>query len=98
VVKKDLVDELVEVFAGITKKDMLTIVNTVFESMTEGLGRGEAIDLRGLGRLTVRKRRPITGRNPRTAMSVDLPLRWVVHFKPSNSLAQKIREDSAKQR
>ena len=94
-VKKDIVDELVEVFAGITKKDMLTIVDTFFESMTEGLERGETIDLRGLGRLTVRKRRPITGRNPRTALSVDLPLRWVVHFKPSGSLAQRVHEDKA---
>jgi nucleoid DNA-binding protein len=95
-VKKDIVDKLVEAFAGITKKDMLTIVNTFFESITEGLERGEAIDLRGLGRLTVRKRRPIKGRNPRTAMHVDLPVRWVAHFKPSGGLAQRIHEESAK--
>ena len=94
-VKKDLVDNLVEVFAGITKKDMEMVVKTFFKSITEGLARGEAIDLRGLGRLTVRKRRPIRGRNPRTAKHVDLPERWVVHFKPSGRLVQKDRKGPA---
>jgi integration host factor subunit beta len=54
------------------------------------LMRGEAVDLRGLGRLRVKKRRPMKGRNPMTAVNVHVPARWVVHFKPAGSLINRI--------
>jgi nucleoid DNA-binding protein len=93
-VRNDLVDELARAFPGITKRDMSTIVSTFFGSLAKGLERGEAIDLRGLGRLAVKKRRPMKGRNPRTAMHVDLPVRWAIHFKPANGLTQALNLDS----
>jgi integration host factor subunit beta len=92
-VKNDLIDELTRAFPGITKTDMSAMVNTLVESIAGGLERGEPIDLRGFGRLTVRKRSPIKGRNPRTAIPVNIPLRWVVHFKPADGLTKRINEN-----
>ena len=91
--RNDLVGELARAFPGITKRDMSTIVNTFFGCLAQGLERGEAIDLRGFGRLAVKKRRPIKGRNPRTSKHVDLPVRWVIHFKPSGGLIQALNRD-----
>ena len=93
-VKNDLINELAIAFPGITKKDMAAIVNTLFESVTEGLSRGEPIDIRGLGRLRVKKRRPIKARNPRTDEPVDVPRRWVIHFKAADSLVKRMNEKS----
>jgi integration host factor subunit beta len=89
-VKHDLAEELLEAFPGITRQDMLMVVDTLFESMADALVRGEVIDIRGIGRLKVKKRRPIQGRNPKTAAHVDIPTRWVTHFKPADSLTKRI--------
>ncbi len=91
-VKRDLAEDLVKAFPGIAKKDMLTVVETMFESMAQALMRGEAVDLRGLGRLRVKKRRPMKVRNPMTAANVHVPARWVVHFKPAGSLINRIND------
>ncbi|MBN1840915.1 MAG: integration host factor subunit beta [Deltaproteobacteria bacterium] len=89
-VKRDLAEDLMKAFPGIAKKDMLTVVEIMFESMAQALMRGETVDLRGLGRLRVKKRRPMKGRNPMTAANVHVPARWVVHFKPAGSLINRI--------
>ena len=45
-VKNDLVEDLVRAFPGITKRDMTTVVSTLFESVAQGLARGEAVEVR----------------------------------------------------
>lgn len=92
-VRNDLADELATAFPGITKRDMSTIVNAFFGCLTKGLERGEPVELRGFGRLAVKKRRPIKARNPRTAVHVDLPVRWIIHFKPANALIQALNRE-----
>ena len=49
-VKQDLTDSLLREFPGISKQDMLSVVNTLFESMAQALMQGKIIDLRGVGR------------------------------------------------
>jgi integration host factor subunit beta len=92
VVKHDLIENLVKAFPGITREDMSVIVDTLFESMAQALMGGEAIELRGLGRLKIKKRQPMKGRNPRTGTVVNVPTRWVPHFKPAESLTNRINQ------
>lgn len=89
-VKKDLVEDLVKAFPGITKGDMTTVVNTLFESMTQGLSRGESVELRGMGRFKTKQRRARKGRNPKTEAPIDVPIHWVVHFRPGEDLTRRI--------
>ncbi len=89
-VKRDLVTKLVEAFPGITKGDMSIVLDSLFDNMAQALLRGEAVDVRGLGRLKVKKRGPMKGRNPKTARVVDVPERWVTHFKTAESLIDRI--------
>ncbi len=89
-VKKDLVEDLVRAFPGITKGDMTTVVNTLFESMAQGLLRGESVELRGLGRFKTKQRRARKGRNPKTEAPIDVPIHWVVHFRPGEDLTRRI--------
>ena len=85
-----MINSLAEAFPGITREDMLTVVETLFESMAGALSRGETVELRGLGRFRVKERGPVTGRNPKTAMPVNLPKRWAVRFKPADSLIKRL--------
>ena len=89
-VKQDLTDSLAKAFPGISKQDMLSVVDTLFESMERALMRGKTIDLRGVGRFKIKQRGPAKGRNPKTKTAVYLPKRWVVHFKPAESLSNWI--------
>ena len=89
-VKHELVDALVRAFPGITKQDMSAVVDTLFDGMAQALMRGEAVELRGVGRFDIRERGPMTGRNPKTEAPVNVPARWVVRFRPAESLTKRI--------
>lgn len=89
-VKKDLVEALVRAFPGITKGDMATVVNTLFESMAQGLLQGESVELRGMGRFKTKQRKARKARNPKTEAPIDVPIHWVVHFRPGDDLTRRI--------
>ncbi|MBW2108281.1 MAG: integration host factor subunit beta [Deltaproteobacteria bacterium] len=92
--KSELCEALVKRFTGISKRDMSMVVDALFDSLREALERGEAVGLRGFGRLTVKKRAPLKARNPRTDVAVDVPSRWLIHFKPASSLVEKVNQAS----
>lgn len=89
-VRQDLINSLVKAFPGISKQDMLTVVDTLFESMVQALMQGETIELRGFGRFKIKEREPARGRNPKTETPVYIPKRWLVHFKLAESLSKII--------
>ncbi len=92
-VKRDLVGSLMRSFPGIAKRDIMDVVNTIFESIARALMQGEAVDLRGLGRFKIKQRDAMRGRNPKTGMYVDIPERWAVHFRPSENLTSRINPE-----
>ena len=75
-VKQDLVNTLVKAFPGISKQDMLSVVDSLFQGMAQALMRGKIIDLRGVGRFKPKERGPAKGRNPKTKTAVHMPKRW----------------------
>ena len=95
-VRQDLINLLTKEFDGITKRDMLTVVESFFESMAQSLSQGEAVEVRGLGRFQVKERGPVTGRNPKTDTPVHIPKRWVVRFKAAESLITQMNRLPAK--
>ena len=91
-VKQGLINALVRAFPGIGRHDMLSVVDVFWGSMAKGLMEGQTIELRGLGRFKIKERAPVKGRNPKTKTPVYIPKRWVVHFKPAESLSKRINK------
>ena len=87
--KADLFDELSKV-ANLTKKQSEAIVDTVFESMTEALAKGEKVELRGFGSFKIRRRRARRGRNPKTGAMVSVPAKRVPFFKVGKQLRELV--------
>ncbi|MBI4611058.1 MAG: integration host factor subunit beta [Candidatus Rokubacteria bacterium] len=85
--KADLIDELSKV-CKLTKRESETIVETVFDSITEALARGDKVELRGFGNFRIRQRRARRGRNPKTGTMVSVPAKRVPLFK----VGQELRE------
>jgi len=76
-------------------RDIEQAVKCMVNKMTEALGAGERIEIRGFGSLSLVERLPIMGRNPRTGEPVALPKRHSVRFKAGLDLRQRVI-DSAK--
>ena len=84
--KSDLVEKIAEKNPNLTKKDVETIVNIIFDSMTASLARGERIEIRGFGSFQVKHREAREGRNPKTGEKVDVPPKKIPYFKMGKEL------------
>ena len=87
--KADLIDELSKV-ANLTKKQSEAIVDTIFESISEALEKGEKVELRGFGSFRIRRRRPRRGRNPKTGAIVSVPAKRVPFFRVGRRLRELV--------
>jgi nucleoid DNA-binding protein len=93
-VKQGLIDALANAFPGISKRDMLGVVDTLFGSIAQALMEGQTIEVRGLGRFKIKERGPAKARNPKTKNPVYMPKRWVVHFKAAESLGKRMNKSN----
>jgi len=81
--------ELVEKVANkinLTKKQTEVIVNTVFQSITDSLAKGDKVELRGFGSFRIRERSARIGRNPKSGKKVEVPAKKVPFFKAGKEL------------
>ncbi|MCL4490646.1 MAG: integration host factor subunit beta [Nitrospirae bacterium] len=79
--KSVLIEKVTEKVEGLTKKQVETIVNTIFDGMKDALARGEKIEIRGFGNFRIKQRNAKMARNPRTGEKVEVPAKKVLHFK-----------------
>jgi integration host factor subunit beta len=90
--KAELVEEVASQ-SELTKKDAEVIVQTVLDSITESLQRGEKIELRGFGSFRIRNRSSRQGRNPKTGNGVNVPAKNVPYFKPGKEIKDLINPE-----
>jgi integration host factor subunit beta len=87
--KAELVERVAEKI-NLTKKQTETIVNILLNSITEALGRGDKVELRGFGSFRIRERNPREGRNPKTGETVSIPAKKVPFFKAGKELREMV--------
>ena len=85
-----LIEKVTEKVEGLTKKQVETIINTVFEGMKEALAKGEKIEIRGFGSFSLNYRPPRVGRNPKSGVKVEVPAKHVPHFKAGKELRERV--------
>lgn len=74
-----------------SKKDAEKVVNAVFESIIDGLSRGDKIQLVGFGTFEVRERKQREGRNPATGAAITIPALNVPVFKAGKAFKEKVK-------
>ena len=84
--KADIVQAVYSRLGGFSKKESADLVDLVFETMKETLGRGEKIKISGFGNFVVRDKNARAGRNPQTGQEITISARRVLTFKPSQVL------------
>lgn len=90
ITKADIVQTLYAELGGFSKKEAADLVDLVFETMKETLGRGEKIKISGFGNFILRDKRPRQGRNPQTGTPIVITERRVLSFKASQLLKQTL--------
>jgi nucleoid DNA-binding protein len=81
--KADLVEKVAEK-TGLTRTDVMVVVEGFLEQIKKTLEEGQNIEIRGFGTFKVKARKARKARNPRTGEEVPVPDRKVPVFKPSN--------------
>lgn len=84
--KSELIRKISERFPNMYLKDIQTVVDTMFDEISDALMQGQRVELRGFGAFTVRKRKARTARNPRTNELVSLGERLALYFRAGKEL------------
>jgi len=92
--KADIVQAVYTKLGGFSKKEAADLVDQVFDSMKETLGRGEKIKISGFGNFVLRDKRQRQGRNPQTGEPIVITARRVLNFKASQLLKQALNESA----
>ncbi len=69
--KSEIIESLAEE-CGISIRETWDIVATILDTMSDALGRGESIELRGFGTFKIKQYGTYTARNPRTQEKVPV--------------------------
>lgn len=83
--KEDLIEALTS-SAGLTKADAGRVVDSVIDTITKALSKGEEVRLAGFGAFVVTKRAASTGRNPRTGETIQIPASKNPKFRAAKAL------------
>ena len=89
--KSELITLLSDKFSQLVHKDAELSVKTIIDSLSNSLSKGGRVEIRGFGSFSLNHRPARTGRNPKTGESVNVPEKFVPHFKPGKEL--KIQVD-----
>ncbi len=90
--KSDLISRLAQRFPQLTAKDADLAVKMILDAMTEALIKGDRIEIRGFGSFSLNYRPPRIGRNPKSGEKVEVPEKWVPHFKAGKDLRDRVDE------
>ena len=87
--KSGLIEKVSEKVKNFTKRDVEIIVDTIFDSMTNSLVKGDKIEIRGLGSFKVKEHKARKGRNPKTGESIDIPTKKTPFFKVGKEFKER---------
>lgn len=92
--KSELISLLAAKQPQLDYRDVELAVKELLEQMSVALSSGDRIEVRGFGSFSLHYRPPRTGRNPKTGASVQVPDKFVPHFKPGKELRERVNNSS----
>ena len=88
--KSELIVRLAERFPQLVAKDADLAVKVILDAMAAALARGDRIEIRGFSSFALNYRPPRTGRNPKSGEKVQVPAKYVPHFKAGKELRERV--------
>ena len=91
--KSELIARLSQRYPQLVAKDNEYAVKVILDAMAQALVNGSRIEIRGFGSFGLNYRPPRIGRNPKSGEKVQVPEKYVPHFKAGKELRERV--DSA---
>ncbi len=88
--RSDLVNRLAKLNPHLYHRDVVRIVDTILDEISESLARGDRVELRGFGTLGVKTRHARQGHNPKTGQAVAIATKYVPYFRSGKQLRQRL--------
>ncbi|NJD35273.1 MAG: integration host factor subunit beta [Betaproteobacteria bacterium] len=88
--KSELIARLAERFPQLVAKDADFAVKMMLDALTSALVQGDRIEIRGFGSFALNFRPPRIGRNPKSGDKVQVPEKYVPHFKAGKELRERV--------
>jgi integration host factor subunit beta len=88
--KSELIARLAQRFPQLVAKDADLAVKMILDAMSETLSKGDRIEIRGFGSFSLNYRPPRVGRNPKSGVKVEVPAKYVPHFKAGKELRERV--------
>lgn len=88
--KSELIARLAARYPQLVAKDAELAVKTILDAMGKSLSTGQRIEIRGFGSFSLNFRPPRIGRNPKTGGKVNVPEKYVPHFKAGKELRERV--------
>jgi integration host factor subunit beta len=88
--KSELIARLAERFPQLVAKDADYAVKMILDALTAALVRSDRIEIRGFGSFALNYRPPRIGRNPKSGDKVQVPEKYVPHFKAGKELRERV--------
>ena len=88
--KSELIAKLAVHFPQLVASDAELAVKMILDAMAKSLSQGQRIEIRGVGSFGLNYRPPRTGRNPKSGEKVQVPAKYVPHFKAGKELRERV--------
>ena len=88
--KSELIEAVSSRKPALSKKDVETVVNTVFDTMVAAMAQDYRIEIRGFGSFVVKRRVARDGRNPKTGAKVFVPTKRIPFFTVGKELRERV--------
>lgn len=90
--KSELIDRLVQRQPHMSQRDIELAVKLLLDNVIGELADGGRVEIRGFGSFSLHHRPARRGRNPKTGEAVDIPRKFVPHFKPGKELRERVNQ------
>jgi integration host factor subunit beta len=90
--KSDLIASLSKIRGHLARKDIDFAIKGLIKMMSDALSSGERIEIREFGSFSLHYHSPRVGRNPKSSEAINLPGKYVPHFKPGKELRDRVKE------
>src|SRR6185437_1862349 len=91
--KSELIERLALKQTHLMHKDVELAVKLVLDQISESLAKQDRVEIRGFGSFSLHFRPARTGRNPKTGDAVQIPAKYVPHFKPGKEMRERVNGD-----
>ena len=92
-VKSELIQKLCDLHPNILRKDITSVVNIIFNEISDALSKSNKYEIRGYGKFKVKLKKACIAKNPKTGEKITIPEKKIPSFKMSKNMKLKLNNN-----